>query len=146
MAEPFKLQPVLNYRRSLEDQAQQKLAESLQQQRDLEERIGAQHSELADCDAELKRRQQQGLDVAELRLYEDRIAYSRGQIRQLQKQLEILQRRIGQERASLLEAARERQIMEKLKDKQDSAFRREQERKERVLLDEISLRNRGERS
>lgn len=146
MAEPFKLQPVLNYRRSLEDQAQQKLAESLNLQRQLEERAVVQCSELAAYDEELKSRQKYGVDAAELMLYEERIAHGRRQIRRIQEQLTVLEERIAAEREKLLEASRERQIMEKLKEKQNSAYRREQDRKERTLLDEISLRNRGERS
>ncbi len=144
MAQGFKLQSVLNYRQSLEDQAQQALAESLEQQHVLTAQIEAQHQELRHQDQLLKRQQEQGMTVAEMLLFENRIAYCRRRCDELQQQRLDLQERIEQQRQQLLQAARERQVMEKLKEKQQAAYRQELERKERAELDEISLRSRGE--
>lgn len=141
MAERFKLQSVLNYRQSLEDQAQQQLAATQQQRRDTQERIQEQQQAMQSYDRELRQRQQEGLTVAEMELFESRIQDSRRQIEAFRQQLHVLDRRIADQRKHLLEAARERQVMEKLRDKQNAEYEREVSRKERAVLDEISLRN-----
>jgi flagellar FliJ protein len=143
MAEKFKLQSVLNYRTTLEEQAQQALALSQQQQRELIAAIATQQQELNDQDHTLKQRQEEGLTIAEIDIYESRINYCRRRSAQLKEQLAGLEKRIIKQRTVLLDAARDRQVMDKLKERQEAEFRREQERKERIQLDEISLRNKG---
>jgi flagellar FliJ protein len=146
MAGKFKLQSVLNYRQSLEDQAQQVLTASLQQQRELEEQFIAQQQVLREADTELKQRQQEGMTVAEIDLYEAQIHHCRRIIEDLQQRLQHLEQKIEKERKELLHAARERQVLEKLKDKQEAEYRQELSRQERVMLDEISLQNKGKKS
>lgn len=143
MAGKFKLQSVLNYRQSLENQAQQILAASLQRQNELETQLQQQQQNLQQHDGELKQRQQEGLTVAEIDLYESQIQHCRRLIKDLQGHLQQLDQQIVSERKELLHAARERQVMEKLKDKQEAEYQQELSRKERVMLDEISLRNKG---
>lgn len=146
MAAKFKLQSVLNYRQSLEDQAQQVLTASLQLRTGLESELQQQRDALKRYDHELKLRQQEGLTVAEMDLFESQIHHCRRMMEQLQQQLTQLDRRIIEERNDLQQTARDRQIMEKLKDKQEAEYRQELSRQERAMLDEISLRNKGESS
>jgi flagellar FliJ protein len=145
MAKQFKLQSVLNYRTTLEEQAQQALALSQQHHQELTAAVTAQQQELNEQDQVLKQRQEQGLTIAEIDIYESRINHCRNRSAQLQRQLEILEQKIAKQRETLLKAARDRQVMDKLKERQEAEFRREQERKERIQLDEISLRNKGTR-
>ena len=144
MAKKFKLQTVLNYRQTLEDQAQQQLANSLHRQVQLEAQLVQQQNSLQQLDLQLKEKQQDGLSVAELDLFESQIMHRRRQIKQLQQQLEPLERQILAERQGLLQAARDRQVMEKLKDKQQAEYLKDITRKEREMLDEISLRHKGD--
>lgn len=144
MAKKFKLQTVLNYRQTLEDQAQQQLANSLHRQVQLEAQLVQQQNSLQQLDLQLKEKQQDGLSVAELDLFESQIMHRRRQIKQLQQQLEPLERQILAERQELLQAARDRQVMEKLKDKQQAEYLKDITRKEREMLDEISLRHKGD--
>ncbi|WP_321367202.1 flagellar export protein FliJ [uncultured Desulfuromusa sp.] len=143
MAAKFKLQTVLNYRQSLEDQAQQLLAASLQRQTDLKAQLQKQKQQLQRHDRELKIRQVDGLTVAEMDLYESQIQHCRGVMEMILRQLKQLEEKILFERKELLNAARDRQVMEKLKDKQEAEYQQELSRKERAMLDEISLRNKG---
>ena len=145
MAWKFKLQSVLNYRQSLEDQAQQVLTASLLKQRQLIELQQQHQHDLDNNDQELKQRQQVGMTVAEMDIYEGRIYYCRNYIKKIDGQLLDLVAQIESERQALLVAARERQVMEKLKEKQEAEFHQELARTERIMLDEISLRSRGNR-
>ncbi len=144
MAKKFKLQTVLNYRQLLENQAQQALVASQQRLTELGEELEQQQRELARHDDELKRRQQEGLTIAEIDLFETRIQHGRRVIAQLQQQLQRIERQIQTERDELLAAARDRQVIEKLKEKQEAEFLKELNRKEREMLDEISLRSKGD--
>lgn len=146
MAGKFKLQAVLNYRQLLENQAQQVLSLSLQEQAGLLKEIEEFRQRLQNHDAQLRIRQLEGMTVAEMELFEAGIQHCRQQIQQLQQKLLALDRRITEERNTLLKTARERQVMEKLKEKQEAEYRHELDRKEREMLDEISLRLKGEGS
>ena len=146
MAGKFKLQTVLNYRQSLEDQAQQVLSTTLQRQSEFDLKLQQQQQNLHQYDRELKQRQQEGLTVAEMDLYESQIQHCRHLIKEIQSHLQQLEQQITVERTELLHAARERRVMEKLKDKQEAAYQQELSHQERVMLDEISLRNKGNNS
>jgi len=144
MAPPFKLQSVLNYRRSLEDQARLALSRSLQDQAKIEAELNGCRKQLQNYDGQVQKRQREGLTIAELDLFETRISHVRALMEQYRRQLGQLAQRIEGEREDLIRAARERQVMEKLKEKQEAEYRSELDRKERALLDEISLRSQGE--
>ena len=143
MAGKFKLQSVLNYRQSLEDQAQQLLTTSLQQQKNFEEQLSCQQQTLNDADTELKLRQLEGMTIAEMDLYEGQIYHCRQVIEEIHQHLQRLLLRIEEERKALLHAARERQVLEKLKERQEAEYQQELSRLERVMLDEISLQKKG---
>ncbi len=146
MTGKFKLQSVLNYRQSLEDQAQYALAASQKRQHELEGQLQLQQEKLHQYDRELKQRQEEGLTVAEMDLYESQIQHCHCLSESIRERLQQLEQQLVSERAALLHAARERQVMEKLKDNQETAYRQELSRKERVMLDEISLRSKGNTS
>ncbi len=143
MVKKFKLQSVLNYRTILEEQAQQSLVLSQQEQQELIAAIASQQQELMNQDHALKQRQEEGLSIAEIDIYESRIHHCRCRSNELQERLARLEKNIIKQRATLLQTARDRQVMDKLKERQETEFRREQERKERIQLDEISLRKKG---
>lgn len=144
MAKKFKLQSVLNYRQSLENQAQQVLTTSLQRRSELEDELQRQRALFQQHDAALTARQRDGLTIAEMELFEIPIQHCRRLIAQFQQELAQLDRQIVGEREELLGMARDRQVMEKLKDKQEAEYRKELSRKEREILDEISLRSKGD--
>jgi flagellar FliJ protein len=143
MAEKFKLQALLKYRKILEEQAQQRLAELMSVESGLKTKQVEASRHLAALSDQLGRKQQQGLTILELRLYEDQIDHHRQQTEHLRKQLEELKEQLDERRHELLVAARERKIIEKLKEKQLAEYLRKLDRKERIMLDEISLRQRG---
>jgi flagellar FliJ protein len=145
MAKQFKLQTVLNYRKIIEDQAQQKLAETLQIQSDLQRQSQAAAHQLERVVAQIEQKQGEGLSIMELQLFEDEIFHQRKKQAQLAEQLVQIDGVINECRHELMQAMRERKIIEKLKEKQLAEYLRKLEHKERVMLDEISLRHKGDR-
>ena len=140
MAKKFKLQAVLKYRKTLEEQAQQKLAELLSVESGLKVKQAESSVYLETLSEQLLQKQQLGLSILELRLYEDQIDFHRQQSEQIQHQLDEISRLLNESRQELLVAAREYKIIAKLKEKKLAEVLREFERKERIMLDEISLR------
>ena len=144
MSHKFKLQSVLNYRQTLADQAQQRLTSSLLRKSQLEAELLQLQEHFQQLDLQLREKQQAGLSIAEIDLYEAQISHHRRQIKSLQQQLEPLDRQIFSERQELMNAARDKQVMDKLKEQQEAEHLQELARKEREMLDEISLRNKGD--
>lgn len=141
MANKFKLQSVLNYRQTLSDQAQQRLTSSLLRKSQLEAELVQLQEHFQQLDLQLQEKQQAGLSIAEIDLYEAQISHHRRQIQSLQQQMAPLDRQIFAERQELMNAARDKQVMDKLKEQQEAEYLQELARKEREMLDEISLRN-----
>lgn len=141
MANKFKLQSVLNYRQTLADQAQQRLTSSLLRKSQLEAELVQLQEHFQQLDLQLQEKQQAGLSIAEIDLYEAQISHHRRQIQSLQQQMAPLDRQISAERQELMNAARDKQVMDKLKEQQEAEYLQELARKEREMLDEISLRN-----
>lgn len=143
MAEKFKLQAVLKYRKTLEEQAQQRLAELLSVESGLRLKQAEVSGHLKTLAAQLLQKQQRGLSILELRLFEDQLDHHRQQGDHLQMQLKEMKQQLNDRRQDLLVAARECKIIEKLKEKQLAESLRDLDRKERIMLDEISLRPKG---
>jgi flagellar FliJ protein len=141
MADKFKLQAVLKYRKTLEEQAQQRLAELLNVEAQINQEQAEVRRQLDELSGQLRVKQQQGLQILELRLYEDQIDHHRQRCEYLRQQLTDLAELLDERRRELLFAARERKVIEKLKEKQQAETRRQLDHKERVMLDEISLRS-----
>ena len=139
MSGKFKLKAVLKYRKTLEEQAQQRLAEILGVESALQIKQGEINGHLEALTAQLLQKQRQGLPILELCLYEDQIDHHRQQQEHLLQQLEEIKCLVNERRQELLVAARERKILETLKEKQLAEYLRKLDRKERTMLDEISL-------
>lgn len=138
MKNKFKLQAVLDYRKVLEDQARQELASSLQQEADLLSRLADEKQELTTLYEDLDRRRQVGMSCDEMLLFQNRISHKAETVAQLVESLDQMQRQIARKRVNVIEAGRDKKLLEKLKEKQTEAFQQEQRRKDNVALDEIA--------
>ena len=136
----FKLEGVLRQRKHVEQEKMRALATSLKHQ--------------ADCDAELKRLndtvQQTNDDVRRNHLTGvldmDFLAAHRRFMNAMQRQalsiaqkIAAAQQRVNEARIALAEAAKQRKVMEKLREKHQERWRAEQAQKEMRELDEIGL-------
>ncbi|KIH77566.1 flagellar FliJ protein [Geoalkalibacter ferrihydriticus] len=139
MKNSFKLQPVLNYRQILEDQAKQDLARSLQQEADLLLKLTREEQELGDLYRELEERQRAGIRCEHLLLFQNRISHKVETLAQLVEDMERLQQQILRKRRHLTEAGRDKKLLEKLKEKKRLEFEEESKRREAIVLDEIAV-------
>ena len=88
---------------------------------------------------ELTRRRSQGMDVGEMIRYEERIILEKKELELLQTALADQEKKVLRERDNVIQKSKERKVMEKLKVKQDAAWKRHLNKKEAALLDEIAV-------
>lgn len=139
MKNQFKLQPVLNYRQILEDQAKQELARGLQQEAELLGRLTAEEREIEHLYQDFERRQQAGISCAEMLLFQNRISHKVEAVARMVESMERLQQQILRQRQGLTEASREKKLLEKLKEKNEQEFQQELKRREGIVLDEVAV-------
>jgi len=136
---PFSLDTVLKYRLQLEKiaknrlhAAEKKRAETLQQ---LQQKEAIYNTLVGD----LARLQSQGMNVVEMIRYEERIDLIKNELGILQNSLAEKEKTVLHERENTLQKSKERKVMEKLKERQNTAWRQYLNKKEAALLDEIAV-------
>jgi flagellar protein FliJ len=140
----FEMQQVLNYRAELEKLRKQDFAAAKQ---DLEvacDRLEQEKSETDLLAEEFSGRQQQINSIFEMQLYADFFARKREEMKDQQRRIEALDRVLEDRREDLLQATKEKKVMEQLKARQKEAFRKEIAHKEGLLLDEIATQKKGQ--
>jgi flagellar export protein FliJ len=133
----FQLEGLLRVRRLLEDQARQRLDESMMQIRALEHSLAEandwSHQTAAVC-ASTKL-----LPAAEAQYVESILRQTREAIVDCQRQKQLEEQRAIELRAAYLNARRERETVSTLRDNALCLFHAEQSRREQSVLDEIFL-------
>jgi flagellar protein FliJ len=136
---PFTLDNVLAYRRRLEDIAHHRFLESQKVHRQVEEKLTKENSVLTELAGRSAHLQAEGIDITELIRYEERILQLQANVRAIAKTLAEKAEMVLRERQNLINRANERQIMERLKERQNKAWAAFLEKKETAMLDEIAI-------
>lgn len=136
---PFSLDTVLKYRKRLEDIAKNRLHEAQTARQMVQDRLAAEEQEYAGLLATLDRRQFEGIDILELIRYEEQIMFSKNRIAAIRKTLDDKTARVVEARELLIRRSKERNVMEKLKTRQNQAWQNYLDKKEAAMLDEIAV-------
>lgn len=136
---PFAFNTVLTYRKRLEDIAQQRLAEARKVLDAVQKKLREENNSFTHLIKTTERLQTEGVNITELVRYEDQILRVKANIKAIEKNLSDKKEIVRQEQQNLLRRAKDRQIMEKLKDQQDSAWKAYLDKKEMAMLDEIAI-------
>ncbi len=140
----FRLEKVLEVRRRKEEEKEKELAslkKELRREEEFLEKLRKETSLIAERIGAFQKVDDESLNLEELRREYDYLEVLRNKITRHLNTVEKLMIKIEEKRKELIEASKERKIMEKLKDKQYRKFRSEEERKERKVLDEIGTLN-----
>lgn len=136
---PFSLQTVLDYRKRLEDQAQHRLFQAQKIHRTIQQRYKDEQNSYSDLLQAREKLQKNGINITDLIRYEDWIDSVQNNLKSIQKTLDEKKKIVAQEQKNLLHRSKERQIMEKLRDQQNQAWRNYLSKKEATMLDEIAI-------
>ena len=144
----FSLEPVLQHRITIEERVQKELADIQQQElkiRRREEHLEQRRQRLFD---DIRRRQETGLTISEGLTYADFSAALHLEIELLKVQLRQLEKKVHDKRQELLEAVKNRKILDKLKERQQRNYQAMLQKKEQNFLDEMATttfhRNKGQ--
>ncbi len=136
---PFTLENVLSYRKRLEDIAQYRFSEAQKVQQQVEQILADENKILAELSRRSEHLQVEGVNITELIRYEERILQVKANVKAIVKTLAEKTEIVLRERQNLINRAKERQIMERLKERQNKAWTAFLNKKETAMLDEIAI-------
>jgi len=136
---PFSLENVLAYRKRLVDIAQHRFFEAQNVHRLVEQKLAEENRILSDLSRCSEQLQTKGVLITELILYEERILQVKVNIKAISKTLAEKGEIVVAEHKNLVNRSRDRQIMERLKERQNKAWIAFLNKKETAMLDEIAI-------
>lgn len=136
---PFTLDAVLNYRQRLEDLAKQRFYKAQKVLQTIEDKLAEERVTLSQLIEKTANLQKDGIEITELIFYEERITYVRNNVLAIEKTVAEKRAIVNKEQQHLLEKSKERQIMDKLKEQQNKAWKEYLNKKEAAMLDEIAV-------
>lgn len=132
----FALEKVLQYKEQLENEVKSKLANLNAQKERLKERYESLKQE--ELFQEQKLSQTPVTEMGERWLIDNYIKAVRQDRQQTQKNIAMLDTQIEQTRLELAQRAKDKKVMEKLKEKHFERYKKEEQLKEQRNLDEIA--------
>ncbi len=134
----FKLQPVLHQRRGKEDTLKKELADIKRLFETEKGVLEELRRKLLDLHAKLREKQKSLLDPSEAVAYSNYIDKVEQEIELQIVKLTDIANKVKRVQERLIEASKDKKILEKLYDKQYEEFKRELEQVEQNLIDEIA--------
>ncbi len=139
----FELEQVLLYRREMEKLRKQEFALAKHQLELVNEELEREEALVALLSQEYQKCQQDIGCIDDMKLYLDFFSRKRTEIQQYGEQIEQLDQIMDEKRSDLMEASKEKKVLESLKKKQAFEFRQLIAVRERNFLDEISIQKKG---
>jgi flagellar FliJ protein len=135
----FRLEPVRALRARAEDQAKEELARSMAERARWARRLQDAASQVSSAsDAQLDAATG-GVSVGQMVAHQAFVERSEREVQAAELDLSRQDAEVAARRVALQQAAQERQVLEKLKDKRAAEHHREAERVEGQLIDELAL-------
>jgi flagellar protein FliJ len=135
----FKLDPVLNYRKMLENVECQKLAEVQVEKRKLMNAIDEVRQKLEDYYENLEQRRNEGIVLQELMLLESNVQHHMKIFEKLTKKLSQAEKNVEDQQMVLKKASRNKKLLENLKEKFIEKEKGFLQQKEQAEVDEIAV-------
>ncbi len=139
----FELEQVLLYRREMEKLRKQEFAVAKHQLEMANEELQREEALVVLLSREYQKCQQDMGCIDDMKLYLDFFTRKRVEIQQYGEQIEQLDQIMDEKRTDLMEASKEKKVLESLKKKQAVEFRQLVAVRERNFLDEISIQKKG---
>jgi len=136
----FNLQVLLDYRTRIEEGLQIELSHFRRELDNVKQLFLSYQREKSYYEDELVKKEEKEIDIEEGLLYRD---YLRGMRIRIGEQRELVVKAkndFDKKHQELLEASKKRKVLEKVKEKNWKKFMAAQERKERIMIDEMGIR------
>jgi flagellar FliJ protein len=136
----FKLEGVLRQRVYAERECQRALAALRQQMSDLQEQLRMLNGSVQSANEDVRANHLTGkLDMNFLAAHRRYLVAVQRQGMELAQRMALLQRQVDTAQQALAEAAMQRKVIEKLREKQLERWKSEESRKEMAALDEVAM-------
>jgi flagellar FliJ protein len=139
----FKLEQVLNYRCEMEKMRKQEFASAKRDFEHADDRLSREKERVENLSEEFCHRQGELESIQEIRMYVDFFARKRVDINIQKERLDQLGNIVNDRRAFLLDATKDKKVLESLKEQKAKEFKLMIEQKEQTFMDEISIQKMG---
>jgi len=133
----FKLQPLLNVKQQMEDNLKNELGKAIKQLEKEKAVLAEIEDEKSRCIAEFNEKAGRGISVKTMRDYNVYILHLSERILLQKENVKLASNNVDKIREELLKIIKEREILEKLKEKKFAEFLEEQLKEEQKINDEI---------
>lgn len=136
----FHLDGVLHQRKNIEREKQRLLAIVISQMAQLEQQLRALDADVQATTADVRQNHLTGpIDLSFLTAHRRYLAATQRRAMAIANRMSVVQRDVDEARAALAAAARDRKVLEKLRERQKEAWQMEINRKESAALDEMAM-------
>lgn len=140
----FELEQVLKYRTEVERTRKQEFVVAKQNLEHACERLSQEEALLECLSKEFCNRQRELDSIEDIRMYSDFFGRKREEIKDHKEQIDHLGSVVSDRREILLDASKDKKVLESLKDKNEKEFRMEMDKKEQEFMDEIAIQKKEE--
>lgn len=133
----FKLEPVLSLKEKIEDSKKRELGVATMHKEALLNEKRQLMMKKAEAIQAVKSHNSTVIDVQSFKVFNQYSVYMEEAIEAKNKQVQESQKKVDEKREELLEAVKERKILDNLKDIQNEVFMEEEKREEQRILDDI---------
>jgi flagellar FliJ protein len=135
----FSLETVLNYRKHTEDALRKEFVAGKKELLMKEKKLARLDEVMMQNLMALQEKQRDGARVSDITLYDNYIKQISIDRREQINSIITLEDQLRQKCSELIEAMKDRKILDRLKEKELETYRRELERKERIFMSEIAV-------
>ena len=139
----FGLQQILDYRQEVEKERSLEFAAARNELARAANLLQEEEDSARQLARELTAKQSEGISSDELRLYADFSLHQHQELQRQRQNVEQLGRKAEEKQQRLLEAAKEKKVLETYRDKTLQRQRKQLAQREQELLDEIALQQSG---
>jgi len=133
----YKLQPILNLKKQMEESVKNELGKAIQALEDEKKVLEELNKENNRCMTEVSAGVLGGLTIDKLRNYNAYISFIKQKIINQSEKVNVAQQNVDKHREKLVAIVKERKMLETLKEKKYAEYLREQQKQELKFVDEI---------
>ncbi|BCS55824.1 flagellar export protein FliJ [Geobacter sp. SVR] len=139
----FELEQVLKYRLEIERLRKHEFASAKRDLEQAHEQLQQQEAYVHDLAREFSQRQRELESIDELRRYVDFLTRKKNDISKQKERVHWLGSVLHERRGVLVDATKDKKVLESLKEKKAQEFRQAMERLEQSFMDEIAIQRNG---
>lgn len=140
----FELEQVLRYRLDVERLRKQEFANAKQGFEHARDHLDREETQAKTISREFHERHSELDSIEEIRRYADFFTRKREEIKKQKMRVDHLGRVLNESRLTLLDATKDKKVLESLKERKEQEFRLEMDKKEQAFMDEIALQKKEE--